>query len=216
MFLIEDCAQAHGATLDGRRVGSFGDIATYSFYPTKNLGAFGDGGALCTNDKSLAERAAALRQYGWKERYLSDSCGMNSRLDEIQAAMLGVRLMRLDTEIARRRQIAARYDAALASIIDTPRVRAGASHAWHLYVVRTSRRDALAAALKAADIGCGVHYPVPVHLQKAYTGRVVLAPSGLAETERASREVLSLPMHAFLSDADADRVTAVVKRWTTG
>lgn len=213
LLLIEDCAQAHGATLDGWRVGSFGDIATYSFYPTKNLGAFGDGGAVATNDTALAERAGALRQYGWKERYLSDLKGMNTRLDEIQAAMLAVRLTRLDAEVARRRAVAARYDAALGGLIATPKTRAGAHHAYHLYVVRSPRRDGLATALKDAGIGTGIHYPVPVHLQKAYAGHIALAPSGLGETERAACEVLSLPMHAFLSDADVDRVAAEVARW---
>lgn len=213
LLLIEDCAQAHGALLNGKRVGSFGDIATYSFYPTKNLGAFGDGGAVATNDKALAERAGALRQYGWKERYISELRGMNTRLDEIQAAMLTVRLSRLDSEIARRRAIAARYDEALASVIETPKIRAGAGHAYHLYVLRHPRRDELAAALKACGIGTGIHYPMPVHLQKAYAGRVAQGPSGLGETERASREVLSLPMHPFLDDDDVNRVTAAVKNW---
>ncbi|HEY2010077.1 MAG TPA: DegT/DnrJ/EryC1/StrS family aminotransferase [Rhizomicrobium sp.] len=214
LFLIEDCAQAHGATLEGRRVGSFGNAASYSFYPTKNLGAFGDAGAITTNDGTVAERARALRQYGWKERYLSDLAGMNTRLDEIHAAMLAVRLRRLDVEITRRREIAARYDAGLAGVIETPRVRPGAGHAYHLYVVRHPRRDALAAALRQAGIGTGIHYPVPVHLQNAYRSRIALGPSGLPETERASQEVLSLPMHPFLCEADADRVAAEVVRWT--
>jgi len=213
LFLIEDCAQAHGAMLNGRRVGSFGDMASYSFYPTKNLGAFGDGGMVTTRDNALAERARALRQYGWKERYLSDLKGMNTRLDEIQAAMLAVRLTRLDSEIMRRRAVAARYDTALGSLIDTPKVRQGADHAYHLYVVRDPRRDALAAALKQAGIGTGIHYPVPVHRQKAYEGRIATARSGLNETERAACEVLSLPMHAFLGDADVNRVTEEVARW---
>jgi dTDP-4-amino-4,6-dideoxygalactose transaminase len=213
LFLIEDCAQAHGATVNGHRVGTFGDIATFSFYPTKNLGAFGDGGAVATNRPDLAERASALRQYGWRERYLSDITGMNTRLDEIQAAMLGVRLTRLDREIESRRDSARRYDAKLGDAIATPAVRSGVSHAYHLYVVRSPARDALAAALKLNGIDTGVHYPVPVHLQKAYEGRVALAPSGMAETERASREVLSLPMHPFLSEEDIMRVIAQVRRW---
>jgi hypothetical protein len=212
LLLLEDCAQAHGARLNGRRVGTFGDIATYSFYPTKNLGAFGDGGAVTCNDDDVAARAAALRQYGWKERFLSDFRGMNTRLDEIQAAMLAVRLTRLDIEIARRREIAACYDAALAKVLETPAVRPAADHAYHLYVVRHPRREALAAALKTVGIGVGIHYPVPVHLQKAYAGSVALGPSGLHETEGASREVLSLPMHAFLSDSDVERVVAEVTR----
>lgn len=211
--LIEDCAQAHGARLNGQRVGTIGDIASFSFYPTKNLGAFGDGGAVVTRDDGLAAQVQALRQYGWKERYLSDLKGVNSRLDEIQAAMLAVRLTRLDEEIARRRQIAAHYATGLAGVIGTPVTRPGAEHAWHLYVVRDPRRDALAAALKAAGIGTGVHYPVPIHLQKAYAGRIALCPAGMAQTERASQEVLSLPMHAFLREADVDRVIEEVKRW---
>jgi dTDP-4-amino-4,6-dideoxygalactose transaminase len=190
-------------------------MACFSFYPTKNLGAFGDGGAVVTNDEKLAERARAIRQYGWRERYLSDFVGMNTRLDEIQAAMLAVRLLRLDQEIAARRHIAASYDAALAKVIDTPKVRKGAAHAYHLYVVRHVRRDALAAALKSVGIGSGVHYPVPVHLQKAYDSRVALAPSGLEETERAAREVLSLPMHPFLNQEAVARVVAGVKDWVT-
>lgn len=213
LLLIEDCAQAHGALLNGVRVGGLGDIACYSFYPTKNLGAFGDGGAVATNDKAIADRARAIRQYGWKERYLSDVKGMNTRLDEIQAAILAVRLIRLDKEIAHRRTIAARYDAALTDLIETPKVRDGASHAYHLYVLRHPRRDELATALKAANIGTGIHYPVPVHLQKAYAGRIAMGPSGLSETERAGLEVLSLPMHPFLNEADADRVIAGVRAW---
>jgi dTDP-4-amino-4,6-dideoxygalactose transaminase len=211
LFFIEDCAQAHGAAAGGKRVGATGDIASFSFYPTKNLGAFGDGGAVITADKALAERCAAIRQYGWRERYLSDMTGINSRLDEIQAAMLRVRLTRLDTEIAARRAVAARYDAALKPVIDTPVTRPGVEHAYHLYVVRSARRDELAAHLKARGIGTGIHYPLPVHLQKAYQGRIALAPSGMAQTERAAREVLSLPMHAFLNDQDVAHVIAGVQ-----
>jgi dTDP-4-amino-4,6-dideoxygalactose transaminase len=211
LFFIEDCAQAHGAMVGGKRVGSIGDIGTFSFYPTKNLGAFGDGGAVATDDAELAKRCGAIRQYGWTERYLSDMTGMNSRLDEMHAAMLAVRLTRLDTEIAARRAVAAAYDQALAGVIRTPVVRPGMDHAYHLYVVRSDRRDALAQALKAKGVGTGVHYPLPVHLQKAYAGRVQVAPSGMAETERAVGEVLSLPMHAFLGAEDVAHVIESVK-----
>lgn len=213
LLLIEDCAQAHGANISGITVGNFSDIASFSFYPTKNLGAFGDGGAVVTRNTALAERAAALRQYGWKERYLSDLKGMNTRLDEIQAAILRVRLTRLDSELARRHAIAAAYDQALCGVIQIPATRPGFQHAYHLYVVRSPRRDALAAALKAGGIGTGIHYPVPVHLQRAYQGRTALAPGGLAHTEQAAREVLSLPMHPFLTDEDVERVGAAVKAW---
>jgi len=212
LFLIEDCAQAHGATIDGKRAGSLGDIASFSFYPTKTLGAFGDGGAVVTNDQALAQRCAAIRQYGWTQHYLSDITGMNSRLDEIHAAMLSVRLTRLDTEIAARRATAAAYDQALHTIVQTPVVRPGMGHARHLYVIRSPERDALASALTAKGIGTGVHYPLPVHLQKAYAGRVAVAPSGMAETERAAREILSLPMHAFLSTDDVAYVIEGVKQ----
>jgi dTDP-4-amino-4,6-dideoxygalactose transaminase len=214
LLLIEDCAQAHGAEISAIMVGNFGDMASFSFYPTKNLGAFGDGGAVVTRDPALAERAAALRQYGWKERYLSDLKGMNTRLDEMQAAILRVRLTRLDSEIARRRAIAAAYDRVLCRVIQTPAARPGFLHAYHLYVVRSPHRDALAAALRTGGIGTGIHYPVPVHLQKAYQGRIALGPGGLAHTEQAAREVLSLPMHPFLTDDDVMRVAAAVKAWT--
>jgi dTDP-4-amino-4,6-dideoxygalactose transaminase len=212
LFLIEDCAQAHGATINGKRVGGLSDIATFSFYPTKNLGAFGDAGVIVTNDEALAERCAAIRQYGWFKHYLSDMTGLNSRLDEIHAAMLAVRLTRLDTEIAARRTVAAAYDKGLAGSVRIPTIRGGMEHAYHLYVVRSGARDALAAALKAKGIGTGVHYPLPVHLQKAYIGRIAIAPSRMAETERAAREVLSLPMHAFLSQDDVAYVIEGVKQ----
>ena len=135
LFLIEDCAQAHGALVGNKRVGGFGDIASFSFYPTKNLGAFGDGGAVVTNDTAIAERARALRQYGWKERNFSECKGVNTRLDELQAAMLSVRLTRLDTEIAHRRAIAARYDAVLGGLkLKRAKARDGISHAYRLYM----------------------------------------------------------------------------------
>jgi dTDP-4-amino-4,6-dideoxygalactose transaminase len=209
--LVEDCAQAHGATFDGRKVGTFGEIAAFSFYPTKNLGAFGDGGAVATSNAQAAERCAALRQYGWHARYLSDLQGVNSRLDEIQAALLSVKLKHLDAEIGARQRIAARYDSALADKVQTPRVGNAAAHAYHLYVIRTPRRDALAAHLKAAGIGTAIHYPAPVHRQKAYEGRVALGEGGMVETEKAAAEILSLPLHPFLTEADQDKVIAAVR-----
>jgi dTDP-4-amino-4,6-dideoxygalactose transaminase len=213
--LVEDCAQAHGATWNGRRVGTFGDIATFSFYPTKNLGAFGDGGAVVTADASLAERARALRQYGWRERYISDIDGFNSRLDELQAAILSVRLTHLDDEIAARQRTARLYDQLLPTGLVKPAVRDGATHAYHLYVVRTPERDRLAAALRFAGVGTAIHYPVPVHLQPAYLDAIALGPAGIPVTERVSGDILSLPMHAFLSDEDVAHVaevcTAVLK-----
>ncbi len=210
--LIEDCAQAHGAELGGRRLGTLGDATAFSLYPTKNLGALGDGGVLATADAALAERIGAIRQYGWRSRYVSDVAGINSRLDEVQAAILRVRLARLDANNARRRAIAGRYDAALAGgPLLPPARREGAVHVFHQYVLRVEGRDALAAQLRAQGIGTGVHYPVPVHLQPAYRGRVALGPAGCAETEAAAREVLSLPMFPEMTDAQVEHVCGALR-----
>jgi dTDP-4-amino-4,6-dideoxygalactose transaminase len=209
VLLIEDCAQAHGARLRGRKVGGFGAAGTFSFYPTKNLGALGDGGAVVCDDPALAARLAALRQYGWRTHYVSEEVGVNSRLDELQAAILRVKLAHLDAQNARRRAIAAAYDTALHALgIAPPARRAGAEHVFHLYVLRVADRPAVQARLREAGIGTGVHYPQPVHLQPAYRGRIALGPSGCAETEAAAREVLSLPLYPELTDAEVERVCA--------
>jgi hypothetical protein len=207
--LIEDCAQAHGATWQGRRLGTIGDLGTFSFYPTKNLGALGDGGAVATADADRAARLAALRQYGWRRHYISDEVGVNSRLDELQAAILRVKLAHLDAQNARRQAIAAAYDDALsagATPLQPPARRAGATHVFHLYVVRCAVRDAIQATLRARGVATGIHYPSPVHLQPAYRGRVALGPSRCAETEAAAREVLSLPLYPELTDAQVAQV----------
>jgi dTDP-4-amino-4,6-dideoxygalactose transaminase len=209
--VIEDCAQAHGAALGGRRVGSLGTLAAFSFYPTKNLGAVGDGGALVTCDPALAERVRGLREYGWRTRYVSEVAGMNSRLDEIQAAILRVKLRHLEEENERRRQRAALYAARLAGTgLQLPAVRADATHVWHQYVVRSTQRDALRATLQGEGIGTLIHYPVPVHAQPAYRDRLPLDPLGLAHSEAAARQVLSLPMHGHLAERDAERVAAAL------
>jgi len=210
--LIEDCAQCHGARLDGQRLGTFGAAAAFSLYPTKNLGALGDGGVLATADAALAERIAAIRQYGWRERYISAMVGVNSRLDEVQAAILRVKLTALDAGNARRRAIAAAYDAALAGGPIAPPVRRpGAEHVFHQYVLRSERRAEVQAALKAQGIGTGIHYPVPVHLQPAYRDRIPLGPAGCAETARAAQEVFSLPMYPELTEAQVARICAALK-----
>jgi dTDP-4-amino-4,6-dideoxygalactose transaminase len=210
--VLEDCAQCHGARWRGARLGSFGDIAAFSLYPTKNLGALGDGGIVVTEDEALAASVRALREYGWRERYVSDTAGMNSRLDELQAAPLRVKLGALDADNTRRQAIAAAYDAGLqAPGVALPRRRAEGTHVYHQYVVRSPRRDALRAALKARGVGTNVHYPVPVHLQPAYRSRIAQGPSGLAESERAAREVLSLPMYPQLADAEIERVIAAMR-----
>ena len=215
--VIEDCAQSHGALLSGKRLGSFGDIAAFSFYPTKNLGAFGDGGGVLTSDASLAARLVELREYGWRERYVSHLAGMNSRLDEMQAALLRPKLRRLDADNARRQAIAGAYDEGLRGLgLGLPARRARATHVFHQYVVRTPRRDALQEALKARGIGTNIHYPVPVHLQPAYRGRIAVGPSGLAESERAAKEVLSLPMFPQLDDEQVARVVAAMRAISSG
>lgn len=208
--VVEDCAQAHGARYQGRLAGTMGDLACFSFYPTKNLGAAGDGGLVVSGDPELAERARLLRQYGWRERYVSEVAGLNSRLDELQAALLRVKLPHLDGWNRRRRQLAARYDQLLAgSGVTTPAVAAGNEHVYHLYVVRSARRDALRERLAQAGIGAAIHYPVPVHWQPAYR-RLAPTDGSLRETERAAGEILSLPMYPQMTMEQVERVAAVM------
>ncbi len=212
--VIEDCAQAHGATFKGRKAGTLGDIAAFSFYPTKNLGALGDGGAVVTNSSDLAERVRLLREYGWQERYVSFLSGMNSRLDEIQAAVLRVKLKWLDEENERRRRIARAYTNRLEdTALILPQIPAGDSHACHQYVVRISNRDELRDYLHDRGIGTSIHYPVPVHLQPAYRDRVMLSYDGLPMTEDIVPEVLSLPMHPNLTDNHIEQVCEIIKRY---
>ena len=211
--VIEDCAQAHGTMYAGRRVGAWGDIACFSFYPTKNLGALGDGGMIVTNDPALAERARSLREYGWTERYVSQIPGLNSRLDEIQAAVLRVKLRYLDTDNTSRARRAQDYDRALADTrLTLPKQRPDATHVYHLYVVRCSERDELQAWLKAHGVGALIHYPVPIHLQPAYRGRL-RGRDHLPETERAAREVLSLPIIPELDETELQTVIKAIRRF---
>jgi dTDP-4-amino-4,6-dideoxygalactose transaminase len=211
--VIEDCSQAHGATYAGRKVGNLGQVACYSLYPTKNLGALGDGGVLTTDDAALADRIGAIRQYGWKERYISAEVGVNSRLDEVQAAILRVKLQVLDANNARRQAIAAAYDSALAGGRFTPPARrAGCGHVFHQYVLRVDDRAALMARLRAEGVATAIHYPSPVHLQPAYRGRVALGPANCAETARAAEQVMSLPMFPELTDQQVERICAVLRK----
>lgn len=213
LLVIEDCAQAHGTCYRGRKVGKFGDAAAFSFYPTKNLGALGDGGAVATNRPEVAERLRLLRQYGWRERYVSDVPGYNSRLDELQAAILRVRLRHLDEENEARRRLAAVYDEALAGLpIALPSAMADVDHVYHLYVIAAAERDALAAHLAARGITTGVHYPVPVHLQPAYA-HLGYGPGSLPHTEWAARSVLSLPMYPDLSETTVQTVAATIREF---
>ncbi len=206
LTVIEDCAQAHGASLSGRMVGTWGDLAAFSFYPTKNLGAMGDGGMVVTDDAGLAERLRLLRQYGWRERYVSDIPGGNSRLDELQAAILKVKLPHLDRENESRRALARTYTAHLADAgLTLPEERPDATHVFHQYAVCLPRRDELRAGLRQAGIGTLVHYPVPVHMQPAYQGRLPpVVP--LPQTERIARRILSLPLYPQLREEQCQRV----------
>lgn len=192
LLLIEDAAQAHGAVCGGRRAGALGDAAGFSFFPGKNLGALGDGGAVVTNDGALAERVSMLRNYGSATKYRHLVKGVNSRLDEIQAAMLRIKLEYLDEDTARRRAVAHRYREGICHPdIRLPVVGREEEHAWHLFVVRCCRREALQRHLQACGIHTQMHYPVPPHLQPAYRG---FRKVGLPLTERLHREVLSLPI----------------------
>ncbi len=211
LLLIEDCAQAHGARLGGRLVGTLGHLGAFSFYPTKNLGACGDGGAVITRDSQLAARLRRLRTYGQASRYRHLERGVNSRLDEIQAAILSVKLKHLDEHNAIRRVLAARYDRLLEHVV-RPTVRGSQAetyHVYHLYVIRHPDRDALQARLRGRGVETLVHYPVPVHLQEAYAD-LGYRGGDLPVTERVAGEILSLPMYVGLSMAEADAVARAV------
>ena len=211
LMVVEDAAQAHGARYKGRRVGSIAHIGCFSFYPTKNLGGCGDGGAVVTNDPDLAERVRLLRQYGWEKQYYSTLRGVNSRLDELQAAILRVKLRHLERWNARRRRLAARYaDLLDGSPVSLPAETPGVVHVYHLYVIRTPHRDALRERLRRMGIGTGVHYPLPAHLQTAYRD-LGWQPGSLPVTEQLAGEVLSLPMFPELTEDEVERVAAAIR-----
>jgi dTDP-4-amino-4,6-dideoxygalactose transaminase len=198
LLVIEDCAQAHGARYKGRMVGSMGNAAAFSFYPTKNLGAIGDGGAVATNNPAVAERLTMLRQYGWQQRYISDIAGYNSRLDELQAAFLRVKLRHLDAFNAARRRLASLYQEHLAGLpLTLPTSQPECESVFHLYVIQTDQRDTLQHHLATQEIGTAIQYPVPVHSQPAYH-HLGYGPGSLPVTERICGRILSLPMHPHL------------------
>lgn len=220
VYVIEDCSQSHGATLDGRMTGSMGHAAAFSLYPTKNLGAFGDAGIVLTRDAALAESMRSLRQYGWRQRYVSELSGVNSRMDPLQAAFLRIKLTRLDADNAARRRIAALYDELLRPLAAAGRFSLcapapGVGHAYHQYVIRTPQRDAVQAFCTRHGVGTAIHYPLPVHAQPAYADRqrFPVTPQGLPVTERVSAEVLSLPLYPQLAAADVRRVADVLHAW---
>ncbi len=213
LLVVEDCAQSHGAMFQGKKTGSFGDLATFSFYPTKNLGAIGDGGIVVTDDPSLARQVRLLREYGWQERYISYFSGTNSRLDELQAAILRVKLKYLDQDNRRRQSIARWYNSALAeSALSLPQTSPGATHVFHQYVVRTEKRDDLKAYLGHHEIGTLIHYPVPIHKQPAYAEKLP-AVVGLKQTEAIAAQILSLPMYPELTDDQVEIVCKFVTSW---
>jgi dTDP-4-amino-4,6-dideoxygalactose transaminase len=211
--LLEDCAQAHGAQVNGKRVGTFGDAASFSFYPTKNLGALGDGGAVVTNSPSLAEKVGLLRQYGWTAKYSVEAPGArNSRLVEMQAAILSAFLPHLDDANARRREISARYS----TLIRHPHIalpqKGGADYVAHLYVIRSRQRDGLREHLSQLNIASDIHYPIPDYRQPVFGERYIKIC--LQNTECLAREILTLPCYPEMSDEEVDCVVAAVNGWT--
>lgn len=211
--VLEDGAQAHGARHDGVRLGAHGDAVAWSFYPGKNLGAMGDGGAVTTNDPEIADRLRVLRNYGSRVKYHNEVVGFNSRLDELQAAILAVRLNRLDAENAQRSRIAAIYDRGLKdSGLVLPSVATGSESVWHLYVVRTDDRDGLATFLREQGIATMIHYPIPPHLQPAYAD-LGIGEGSLPISEAIHREVLSLPIGPTTTEEQAQRVVDAVQGW---
>jgi dTDP-3-amino-3,4,6-trideoxy-alpha-D-glucose transaminase len=211
--VVEDAAQAHGAAVAGRRAGAFGSMGCFSFYPSKNLGCYGDGGAVTTSDAGLHERLRMLRNYGQVTRYHHRLRGLNSRLDELQAAILRTKLLHLEAWNARRRQLAARYQEGLRGMpLRLPSEPDGPQHVHHLYVVQSERRDALQHFLADHGVETFVHYPLPVHRQEAYLD--LGYPLGsLPVSERLAGAVLSLPLYPHLADAEVERVIEIVRRF---
>jgi dTDP-4-amino-4,6-dideoxygalactose transaminase len=211
LVIVEDAAQAHGALYQGRKAGALGAAGCFSFYPSKNLGCCGEGGAVTTDDERIAERVRMLRNYGQADRYHHKMKGYNARLDEIQAAILRVKLRHLDAWNARRREIASMYKAGLKGADATcPVERSDGQHVYHLYVIRSKRRDALQADLKAKGVGTQIHYPIPVHLHEAYAD-LGFGPGSFPMAEEAAREVLSIPIFPELTDEEVGRVIAAIQ-----
>jgi dTDP-4-amino-4,6-dideoxygalactose transaminase len=210
--VIEDCAQAHGAVYKKKKVGSIGDVGCFSFYPTKNLGALGDGGALSTSNSTVASRISRLRQYGWNKNKLSEEPGWNSRLDELQAAVLRVKLPNLDADTEKRMVIAQKYTEIFQGLpITTPTVRDQCHHVYHLYVIAVNKRNELVKFLKNNDIIAGVHYPTPVHKMPAYSNR---APKdNLIQTNKLADRVISLPIYPELTIAEQDMVISTIREF---
>jgi len=210
--VIEDCAQAHGSKYKGQCVGSFGDMGCFSFYPTKNLGAIGDGGMVVTNNSDLNEKVKLLREYGWKERYVSSSKGWNSRLDEIQASILRVKLKHLDKSNQKRRKLAGQYLKDLKDLpLELPEERKNCAHVYHLFVIKTNKRDMLQDYLKENGICTSIHYPVPINRQPHYKDSS--KNRFLEVTEKVAGEILSLPVYPELSLKESKIVINTIKEF---
>jgi dTDP-4-amino-4,6-dideoxygalactose transaminase len=213
LWVVEDCAQSHGATLKGVMTGGHGHMGAFSFYPTKNLGAMGDGGVVTTSQADLAERARLLREYGWQQRYVSRFPGVNSRLDELQAAVLRVKLQYLDQENRRRQDLARTYEEKLSSTrLRLPSCQPEVNHVYHQYVIRCGQRDSLKTFLNENHIDTLVHYPVPIHHQPAYQGRLPCA-SSMAHSEGTAKQILSLPIYPELTNEEVQHVVETVIQW---
>lgn len=210
LYLIEDCAQAHAASFHGKMIGTWGDVGCFSFYPTKNLGAFGDGGAIITNNDKIAARMRMIRNYGCSRKYHNEVKGVNSRLDEIQAALLRVKLGHLKELTEARRNSAERYLEGIHNAeVVLPQIREGATHVWHLFVVRCQRRDVLQAYLLEKGIQTQIHYPIPPHLQECYKD-LRCHKGEFPITEQYAREVLSLPLFHGMTDEEIQYVIDAV------
>ena len=217
LFLVEDCAQSVGASWIGKMTGTWGDAASFSFYPTKNLGALGDGGAVVAVNPAVSRRIRMLREYGWSKRNMCRFPGMNSRLDELQAAILRIKLQSLNRENEKRRQLSRLYIKNInVAGITLPKENNKSSHAYHLFVVKSEKRNRLKEHLRLSKISTNIHYPVPVHLQPGYRSRFWTPRRGLPETEKSAQQVLSLPLFPELSASDIKRVAKTVnniQRW---
>jgi dTDP-4-amino-4,6-dideoxygalactose transaminase len=212
LHVIEDACQAHGATYDSKRVGSYGTFGCFSFYPTKNLGGYGDGGAITTNSKTLYKKCISLRNYGQTSRYEHECIGLNSRLDEIQAAILNVKLKKLDRMIKKRNEIAQTYLKELAEVkqVILPKTRKRASHTYHLFVIQAEKRDDLMEFLKNNDVQTLIHYPIPIHNQKCYPEFNSIV---LERTENIAKNIISLPVHPFMTKSKVMTVCKLIKKF---
>lgn len=210
--VIEDAAQAFGATYNGKHAGVLGDIGCLSFFPTKNLGGFGDGGMVVTDNVQFAERIRMLRTHGWKKKYHSEEVGYNSRLDALQASILNVKLPHVNAWNQRRRELAHRYTAQLSQWVETPMEKTWATHVYHLYIIRLPRRDQLQSFLKDAGIASDVYYPIPPHLT-APCKELGYKENDFPVSERASRETLALPLYPELTEAQQDQVISAIRKF---